>query len=73
MNIVDAMVLALLALGDLSLLIHLRRRRGRHLRIRHMYWTLTVAVRSELHDSARRELMQPNRVRRSRPVLIPSY
>jgi hypothetical protein len=73
MNMVDAIVLALLALGDLSLLIHLRRRRGRHLRIRHMYWTLTVAVRSELHNAARRQVLQPNRLRRSRPVLIPSY
>jgi hypothetical protein len=48
MNAVDAMVLALLALADITLIIHLRRRRARKMRVEHMYHTLTLAVRREL-------------------------
>ena len=48
MNAVDAMVLALLALADIALLIHIRRRRARGLRVRRMDRALTLAVRREL-------------------------
>ena len=64
MNAVDAMVFALLALADIALIVHLRRRRARMLRVKHMYYTLTMAVRRDLAVGApvrrqRRELTVP--------------
>ena len=52
MNAVDAMVLALLALADITLLIHIRRRRARGLRLKRMYRALTLAVRRDLAVAA---------------------
>jgi len=52
MNAVDAMVFALLALADIILIIHLRRRRARMLRLQRMYHSLTLAVRRELAVAA---------------------
>jgi hypothetical protein len=52
MNAVDAMVFALLALADITLMVHLRRRRARTLRVKKMYHTLTLAVRRELAVAA---------------------
>jgi hypothetical protein len=48
MDGVDVTVLALLALGDICLLVQLRRRRARRLRIERMYYRLALAVRREL-------------------------
>jgi len=52
MNAVDAMVLTLLALADITLLVHLRRRRARMLRVKRMYHSLTLSVRRELAVAA---------------------
>lgn len=52
MDAVDVMVFVLLALADICLIVHLRRRRARLLRVRHMYRTLALAVRRELAEEA---------------------
>ena len=52
MNAVDGMVLALLALADITLIVHLRRRRARTMRVNRMYRSLTLAVRRELAATA---------------------
>jgi len=52
MDAVDAMVFALLALADIILFIHLRRRRARMMRVKRMYHTLTLSVRRELAVAA---------------------
>jgi hypothetical protein len=57
MDAVDVMVFALLALADICLIIHLRRRRARILRVRRMYHTLALAVRRELAE----EMLVPKR------------
>ena len=49
MNVVDVMVLSMLALGDLTMLVYLRRRRARHLRRNRMGRSLAMAVRRELN------------------------
>jgi hypothetical protein len=48
MNGVDAILFGLLAVGDLSLLVHLRRRRARHLRQDRMARALRYAVEREI-------------------------
>jgi hypothetical protein len=50
MDAVDFMVFALLAVADICLIVHLRRRRARILRVRRMYYTLALAVRRELAE-----------------------
>ena len=52
MDAVDAMVLALLAVADITLIIHLRLRRSRMLRAKRMNRSLTLAVRRELAMTA---------------------
>jgi len=47
MNAADALVFALLALADLSLMVHLRRARMRRLRIKRMMRSLELAVQRE--------------------------
>ena len=47
MNVVDALVFALLALADLSLIVHLRRARMKRLRIERMMRSLKLAVQRE--------------------------
>ena len=47
MNI-DAMVLALMAIADLCLLVHLRRRRARYMRMDRITRSLRLHVRGEL-------------------------
>jgi hypothetical protein len=45
---VDALVLALLAVGDLLILVEIRRWRSRRLRVQRMYRSLSFAVRREI-------------------------
>ena len=45
--IVDALIWALLAVGDIALLIHMRRRRGRRVRDQRILASLRLAVRRE--------------------------
>jgi hypothetical protein len=40
----DAIVLALVALGDLALLIHMRRRRSRRVRVERLWRSLSLAI-----------------------------
>jgi hypothetical protein len=47
MNMVDAAVLALLAIGDIALIANLRRRRGRALQADRMMRSLVLAVRRD--------------------------
>jgi hypothetical protein len=47
MDLVDALVLALLALADLALLIHLRRSRNRRVTARRMMRSLKLAIQRE--------------------------
>ncbi|SPF47898.1 hypothetical protein SBA4_3800003 [Candidatus Sulfopaludibacter sp. SbA4] len=47
MNASDALVFALLALADLSLMVHLRRARARRLRMKRMMRCLELAVERE--------------------------
>jgi len=47
MNGVDALLFSLLALADIALIVHLRRRRTRQMRLARMYRSLKVAVRRE--------------------------
>jgi hypothetical protein len=42
---VDALVLALVAIGDMALIVHLRRRRNRRLRQDRMMGSLRLALR----------------------------
>jgi hypothetical protein len=43
----DVLVLALLALADMALLVHLRRRHGRRVRMERIMASLCMAVRRE--------------------------
>lgn len=43
----DALLLALLAIGDLALLVHLRHRNGRRVRMERVMTSLRMAVRRE--------------------------
>jgi hypothetical protein len=43
----DAIVLAMLAVGDLALIVHLRRRHGRQLQMERVMASLRMAVRRE--------------------------
>ena len=48
MNYVDVVVLVLMALADVCLLVHLRRRRARYIRIDRMSRCLQLHIRSEI-------------------------
>jgi hypothetical protein len=58
----DAILLALLALADLALIVHLRRRRHHHLQSRRVARSLRLAVHREVHGhmftSPRRVLLR---------------
>lgn len=47
MNVVDAIVLGLLAVGDLAFIAHLRRRRSKAVRTERMSRSLELALRRE--------------------------
>jgi hypothetical protein len=47
MNVVDGSVLALLALADIALMVHLRRARGRRIREERMMGSLRFALQRE--------------------------
>ena len=61
MDIVDALVLALLAAGDMLLIAYLRRRRARYLRMERMARCLATAVRREIRTPTRRRVPRPTR------------
>jgi hypothetical protein len=63
MDAFDVAVFALLALADICLIVHLRRRRSRILRVRHMYHILALAVRQELAE----ETLVPKLLTEPRP------
>lgn len=46
--VVDALVMALLAVGDVALMVHLRRLRGRRIRAERMMASLRLAIRREV-------------------------
>lgn len=48
--IVDALVFALLALGDAALMVELRRRRGRRIRAERMTASLRLAIQRHAAD-----------------------
>src|SRR3954454_21595244 len=48
MDVVDAMLFALLALAEVRLIIHLHRRRQRRVRVERMTRSLRVAIRKEM-------------------------
>lgn len=52
MNVSDVMVLVLLALADICLIVHLRRRRARYIRMDRMTRSLQIHIRSELSPEA---------------------
>jgi hypothetical protein len=58
MNVVDAMVLLLLAFADICLLVYLRRRRARMLRLDRMSRSLELHIRRQLAPEA---LLAPRR------------
>jgi hypothetical protein len=61
MNVADAIVLMLLAIGDIFLMVHLRQRRTRRIRAERMVRSLQLHLRSELSPNSvvapRRRLM----------------
>lgn len=48
MNVVDVVVLLMLAAADICLIVHLRRRRARYIRMDRMNRCLQLHIRSEL-------------------------
>jgi len=48
MNFADVMVLVLLAVADICMIVHLRRRRARYIRMERMSRSLQLHIRSEL-------------------------
>jgi hypothetical protein len=52
MNVVDTFVLALLALADMALMVHLRRTRGRRLRDERMLRSLRLALQRDADAQA---------------------
>lgn len=71
MNIVDALLFAILAAGDMVLIIHLRKRRARLVREEKMARCLAEAVRRELQSpTPRRRAARPHPVATNE--LVPS-
>ncbi len=63
MNVVDVLVLTMLAIADICLIVHLRRRRSRYIRMDRMTRSLQLHIRSEIAPEAivaprRRRLLQ---------------
>jgi hypothetical protein len=56
MHVVDAMLLMLLALGDVALMFHLRRARWRRLRQQRMGKALRIAVHRDDREEPSRRL-----------------
>jgi len=52
MNIADVTVVLVVAFADICLLVHLRRRRSRHLRMDRMMRSLQLFLRSELSPTS---------------------
>jgi len=52
MNLVDVLVLTLLAAADICLIVHLRRRRARYIRMDRMTRSLELHIRRELAPEA---------------------
>jgi len=65
MNIVDAAVLALLAVADVALMVHLRRARGRRLREERVMRSLRLALQREANGEASSPLVKPWTLRRA--------
>ena len=63
----DAVILALLALADLSFFLYLRQRHARRVRVRRMYRALAQVIRRELAAAAPRPIVTP-RLRRQMPA-----
>jgi hypothetical protein len=60
MNLADAIIFALLAVGDLALMIHLGRRRARRSNLRRVARSLRFAVQRELTGA---KFVAPRRMR----------
>lgn len=65
MNAVDGFVLALLALADIALMVHLRRRRQRSARAERMMRSLRFAIRREIAHQATMETGEVRILRRA--------
>jgi hypothetical protein len=65
MNVVDAIVLALLAVADVALMVHLRRARGRRLRAERVMRSLRLALQREANGEASSPLATPWALRRA--------
>jgi hypothetical protein len=65
MNVVDAALLAFVALGDMVLLIHMRRTRARRIREEQMMRCLSLAVQRELTAQALAPAPKPWAFRRA--------
>jgi hypothetical protein len=52
MNVADILVLMLLAVADICLMVHLRRRRARYIRMDRMTRSLQLHIRSELRPES---------------------
>jgi hypothetical protein len=65
MDLADASVLALLALADIALMVHLRRARGRRLREERMMSSLRLALDREANVQALAPAAKPWTLRRA--------
>jgi hypothetical protein len=65
MDIADASVLALLALADIALMVHLRRARGRRLLEERMMCNLRIALDREANAEASAPTAAPWTLRRA--------
>jgi hypothetical protein len=65
MNAVDGALLALLAVADLALLVHLRRARARRIRDERMMRSLNLAVHRDLTAQAIAPSVKPWTLRRA--------
>jgi hypothetical protein len=65
MNVPDAVLLALLALADIALLVHLRRVRGRRIRDERMMRGLRLAIQREISAEVFTPTVKPWAMRRA--------
>jgi hypothetical protein len=65
MDIVDGSVLALLALADIALMVHLRRARGRRIREERMMCSLRLALDREANAEVLDPPVKPWTLRRA--------
>ena len=61
MNVVDILVLSLLAAADICLIVHLRRRRARYIRMDRMTRSLQLHIRAEIASAE--DVISPRRRR----------